>query len=683
MFLRELTQDVRILRGTGPATLRALGNLGVHTVADLLLHLPRDYEDKTKIVPISRFSEGKVYTTARILRHEWFGFGRMRTLKIVVADNSSEAALLCFNRPFLEQMAPIGSTVQIYGKFQFKYGEIQSSAFEIKRLDGALKPEIALSPVYSLSERLSQMALRKMVELALSKFSPHLEDEIPSSLRAAHGFPSKSEAIRAVHFPSSWEAAKRAHDMLAYEELFYFQLGIALRMRSRRAKVIERRASPGVLARQLRERLPYALTVDQESVLGEIVDDMHKPYPMARLLQGDVGSGKTIVAILAALHAVERGGQVAIMAPTELLARQHATIAAHLVEPLGVRLAFVTGSISNAARPPLLAALQNGEIDIAIGTHALFSEDVSFKNLELVIIDEQQRFGVLQRIALYKKGRIPDFLMMTATPIPRSLALTFFGDLQVSTIKHLPPGRRPVVTHLAHEDRRRTVYEFTREKLKEGRQAYFVYPVISGSERLDLRDAESMASHLAKDVFLPEFKVGLLHSRLGDEVKMEVMTKFAAGEISILVATTVVEVGVDVPNATVMVIEHAERFGLSALHQLRGRIGRSSHQGYCFLVYSKDLTEEGRLRLKALYETTDGFAIAEEDLKIRGPGDMLGIEQSGDLRLQIADMRTDFELLKKARRDAFGVIESDPALSEPDHEVIRQVLARANPFSEK
>ncbi len=670
------------MRGTGPATLRALDNLGIHTVADLLLHLPRDYEDKTVPVPFSRFGEGKVYTTAQVLRHEWFGFGKMRTLKIVVADGSGEAALLCFNRPFLEQMAPVGSTVQVYGKFQFKYGEIQSSAFEIQRADGEPRPESSLSPVYALSERLNQMALRKMIRLALSKFASHIEDEIPGSLRSAHGLPSKSEALRAIHFPSSWEEAKRAHDMLAYEELFYFQLGIALRMRSRRAKVIERRASPGVLARQMRERMPYALTEDQESVLREIVEDMHRPYPMARLLQGDVGSGKTIVAILAALHAVERGGQVAIMAPTELLARQHATIAAHLVEPLGVRLAFVTGSVSSAARPPLLAALKRGEIDIAIGTHALFSEDVSFKNLELVIIDEQQRFGVLQRVALYKKGHVPDFLMMTATPIPRSLALTFFGDLQVSTIRHLPPGRRPVVTHLAHEDRRRSVYEFTRGKLKEGRQAYFVYPVISGSERLDLRDAESMASHLAKEVF-PEFRVGLLHSRLGDEAKMEVMTKFAAGELSVLVATTVVEVGVDVPNATVMVIEHAERFGLSALHQLRGRIGRGSHQGYCFLVYSKDLSEEGRLRLKALYETTDGFAIAEEDLKIRGPGDMLGIEQSGDLRLTIADMRTDFELLKQARHDAFAVVESDPTLSEPDHEVIRQVLARASPFSEK
>ncbi|HBK58636.1 MAG TPA: ATP-dependent DNA helicase RecG [Spirochaetaceae bacterium] len=682
MFLRELTQDVRILRGTGPATLRALANLGIRTVADLLLHLPRDYEDKTKPVPISRFSEGKVYTTARVVRHEWFGFGRMRTLKIIVADASGEASLLCFNRPFLEQMAPVGSSVQVYGKFQFKYGEIQSSAFEITHVEGAPRPESTLSPVYSLSERLNQRTLRKMIGLAISKFAQHIEDELPLSLRSARGMPPKSEAIRAIHFPSSWEEVTSAHDMLAYEELFYFQLGIALRIRSRRAKAIERKASPGVLARRLRERLPYALTNDQEAVLKEIVDDMHRPYPMARLLQGDVGSGKTIVAILAALYAVERGGQVAIMAPTELLARQHATIAAHLVEPLGVRLAFVTGSVSSAARPPLLSALQNGEIDIAIGTHALFSEDVSFKNLELVIIDEQQRFGVLQRIALYKKGHIPDLLMMTATPIPRSLALTFFGDLQVSTILHLPPGRKPVVTHLAHEDRRHSVYEFTRGKLKEGRQAYFVYPVISGSERLDLRDAESMASHLANEVF-PEFSVGLLHSRLSDEAKMEVMTKFAAGEISILVATTVVEVGVDVPNATVMVIEHAERFGLSALHQLRGRIGRSSHQGYCFLVYSKELTEEGRLRLKALYETTDGFAIAEEDLKIRGPGDMLGIEQSGDLRLTIADMRTDFELLKQARRDAFAVIESDPSLSEPDHQVIRQVLTRANPFSEK
>lgn len=682
MFLRELTQDVTILKGTGPSTIRALANLGIRTVAELLLHLPRDYEDRTQLVPISRFSEGKVYTAARVIGHDWFGFGRMRTLKIIIADESSEAVLLCFNRPFLEQLAPVGGIVQVYGKFQFKYGEIQSSSFEIKRIEGGLSPEAELSPVYPLTEKLNQASVRKLVAIALDKFASHLEDELPATLREARGFLQKSEAIREIHFPSSWEQAKRAHDALAYEELFYFQLGIALRVRSRRAKKIERGPCPGVLASRLRERLPYSLTADQDSVLAQIVEDMRKPYPMARLMQGDVGSGKTIVALLAALYAVERGGQAAIMAPTELLARQHATIAAHLVEPLGVRLAFVTGAVSSAARPPLLSALQSGDIDIAIGTHALFSEDVAFKNLELVVIDEQQRFGVLQRIALYRKGRIPDLLMMTATPIPRSLALTFFGDLQVSTIEHLPPGRKPVVTHLAREDRRASVYDFARQRLAEGRQAYFVYPVISGSDKHDLRDAESMAEHLAKEVF-PEYQVGLLHSRLNDETKMEVMTRFASGELSILVATTVVEVGVDVPNATVMVVEHAERFGLSGLHQLRGRIGRGANQGYCFLVYSKELSEEGRDRLKALYNTSDGFAIAEEDLKIRGPGDMLGIEQSGELRLAIADMRKDFELLKLARHDAFGIIEGDPALDEPGHRAIAQVLARANPFSEK
>ena len=682
MFLRELTQDVRILKGAGPATMRALANLGIHTVADLLLHLPRDYEDKTKLVPLSKFAEAKVFTIARVIRHEWFGFGRMRTLKILIEDESSEAALLCFNRPFLEQMAPVGSMIQVYGKFQFKYGEIQSSSFEIKRIDGGPAAEKALSPVYPLTEHLNQMAMRKMVTLALNKFASHIEDELPAYLLDRHQFFRKTDAIQAIHFPSSWEDAKRAHDTLAYEELFYFQLGIALRIRARRSKTIERIQSPGVLARQLRERLSYALTDDQQAVLQEIVDDMHKPYPMARLLQGDVGCGKTIVALLAALYSIERGGQVAIMAPTELLARQHASIAAHLVEPLGVRLAFVTGSVSNAARPLLLSALKNGDIDIAIGTHALFSEDVSFKNLELVIIDEQQRFGVLQRIALYKKGHVPDLLMMTATPIPRSLALTFFGDLQVSTIKNLPPGRRPVVTHLAREDRCDRVYEFARAKLKEGRQAYFIYPVISESDRLGLRDAESMAAHLAQDVF-PEFNVGLLHSRLGDDAKMEAMNQFAAGNIQVLVATTVVEVGVDVPNATIMVIEHAERFGLSALHQLRGRIGRGPHQGYCFLIYSKDLTEEGRMRLKALYNTNDGFTIAEEDLKIRGPGDLLGIEQAGELNVRIADMRTDFDLLKEARKEAFAVIEKDPLLTEPEHEAIRQVLTRANPLRER
>jgi len=679
VYLRELSQDVTILKGIGPSTIRSLATLGIRTIADLLLHLPRDYEDRTKIVPLSHFSEEKVYTSAKVVSHEWFGFGKMRTLKIIIEDASSQAVLLCYNRPFLEKSAPVGSTLRVYGKFQFKYGEIQSSSFELQPIDSELEPETGLSPIYPLTGKLNQPTLRKLMTLTLEKFALHIEDELPPKLLEAQGLFHKSEALRIIHFPSSWENAKRAHDTLAYEELFYFQLGIALRIRARHAKTIERKQCSGIFARRLRERLPYALTKDQEMVLAQIVDDMHKPYPMARLIQGDVGSGKTIVALLAALYVVERGGQVAIMAPTELLARQHATIAAHYVEPLGLHLAFVTGSVSNAARTPLLAALQNGEIDIAIGTHALFSDDVIFKKLELVIIDEQQRFGVLQRIALFKKGTIPDLLMMTATPIPRSLALTFFGDLQVSTILHSPPGRKPVKTHLAQEDRRAAVYEFVRQRLAEGRQAYFVYPVISVSDKHDLRDAESMAAHLSKVVF-PDYSVGLLHSRLSDDIKMEIMMRFASGKLSILVATTVVEVGVDIPNATVMVVEHAERFGLSALHQLRGRIGRGNHQGYCFFIYSQEITEEGRNRLRALYETDSGFSIAEEDLKIRGPGDLLGIEQSGDLQLRIADLRTDFELLKRARRDAFGIIENDPTLSSEGNECIAGVLSRANPF---
>ncbi len=483
MFLRELTQDLRSLRGTGPATLRALSQLEIRTIADLLLHLPNDYENRMRLIPFSRFSDGPVFTIARVLSHEWFGFGRMRTLKIIVRDDSSEASLLCFNRPFLEQMAPVGASVQIYGKFQFKYGEIQSSTFEIKRVDGPVVPERSLTPRYPLTEGLNQMALRKLIAAALDRFGPHIEDELPTKIRERYGYFNKAEALRAIHFPRSEEEAEKAHDTLAYEELFYFQLGIALRIHSRRQRTVHRSKSQGVLAQRLIERLPYVLTEDQKSVLREIVEDMHKPYPMARLLQGDVGSGKTIVALLAALHVVERGGQVAIMAPTELLARQHAQTAAHLVEPLGVRLAFVTGSITNAARPPLLEALRNGEIDIVIGTHALFSDDVEFKNLQLVIIDEQQRFGVLQRVALYRKGHIPDLLMMSATPIPRSLALTFFGDLQVSTIRTMPSGRKPVITHLARADRVGRVHEFVRNRLSEGRQAYFVYPLISETDR--------------------------------------------------------------------------------------------------------------------------------------------------------------------------------------------------------
>jgi ATP-dependent DNA helicase RecG len=409
---------------------------------------------------------------------------------------------------------------------------------------------------------------------------------------------------------------------------------------------------------------------------------------MARLLQGDVGSGKTLVSFLAALKAVDSGGQAAIMAPTELLARQHAENAARLLEPLGLRLSFLTGNIKAAGRKELLKNLAAGEIDLVLGTHALFSEDVVYRDLRLVVVDEQHRFGVTQRGLIMAKGNMPDLLMMSATPIPRSLALTIFGDLDISTIRDLPPGRKPVKTHLARESNEGKVYDFVRKELAAGRQAYFVYPLIEASEPgtgqqgslwADLKDAESMAGRLAAEVF-PEFSTALVHSRIDEEEKRRIMDSFRRGDTRILTATSVVEVGVDVPNATCMVIEHAERFGLSALHQLRGRVGRGKDQSYCFLVYSDKLTEDGKKRLMVMLEHQDGFVIAEEDLKLRGPGQIAGIEQSGYLSLGLADPVRDAEILARARTGAFAILEADPGLLLPEHRRIAEVLDRAPPF---
>jgi ATP-dependent DNA helicase RecG len=440
----------------------------------------------------------------------------------------------------------------------------------------------------------------------------------------------------------------------------------------------------------LLERLPFSLTAGQIEAIGEINRDMDSPWPMARLLQGDVGSGKTLVSFLAALKAVESGGQAAIMAPTELLARQHAENAARLLEPIGIRLSFLTGNIKSAGRKELLKRLAAGEIDMAVGTHALFSQDVIYRDLQLVVVDEQHRFGVTQRSLIMAKGDQPGLLMMSATPIPRTLALTVFGDLDVSVIRDMPPGRKPVKTHLAKESNEGKVYDFVRKELDAGRQAYFVYPLIGagdgGGRTADLKDAESMAERLAKEVF-PKHTVALIHSKVDEEEKQRIMENFRKGNIQVLAATSVVEVGVDVPNASCMVIEHAERFGLSALHQLRGRVGRGQEQSYCFLVYSDpkeagdtSLTEDGKTRLKVMLEHNDGFIIAEEDLKLRGPGQIAGIEQSGYLSLGIADPIRDAAALERARADAFAILEADPGLLQSEHRCVAQVLDRAPPF---
>ncbi|MDR0312854.1 MAG: ATP-dependent DNA helicase RecG [Treponema sp.] len=733
MFLRELDAKLNTIQGIGPAALRTLSRLGISDVRTLLCHYPRDWEDRSKTVPLRDWSRDKVCTQAKVLTHEWFGAGRMKTLKVYIEDDTARAALICFNRPFLGKQLPEGLTVSIYGHFYYKYGEIQSNSFEIGDAKDSSFGRIL--PVYPLTKDLTQAIIRKFTWRALAKYSGDLEDELPEFIILRDRLLSKAEAIKAIHFPSSFAEKDQARKTLIYEELFYLELMTAHRVQKRKKAAHGFKANVGgsalcsllpapcslltPLQKRLIERLPFSLTAGQLEVIHEINADMDSPYPMARLLQGDVGSGKTLVAFLACLRAIEQsgaersGGQAVLMAPTELLARQHAENAARLLEPLGLHIAFLTGNLKAAGRSRLLSALESGDIDMVAGTHALFSKDTVYRNLRLVVVDEQHRFGVTQRQAIMEKGDRPNLLMMSATPIPRTLALTVFGDLDVSVIRDMPPGRKPIKTHLAKTSNADKVYDFVRKELAAGRQAYFVYPLIeasnSGSSNQgsgdtsaewlqDLKDAETMADKLSKKVF-PQYPVALIHSRLDEDAKRNIMDNFRKGEIRVLAATSVVEVGVDVPNASCMVVEHAERFGLAALHQLRGRVGRGDAQSYCFLIYSdqdvppehagtapellgeEERSREGK-RLIVMLENTDGFIIAEKDLIFRGPGQITGIQQSGYLSLGIADPIRDSAELEQARNDAFAVIESDPTLSKAENQNISEVLKRAPPFGD-
>jgi ATP-dependent DNA helicase RecG len=699
MFLRELGEPVSRIKGAGPETVKLLARAGISTMADLLCHYPRDWEDRSHPVPLADYAKHpQVSTTVTVTALEWIGYGKMRTLKVHVEDGSASAALLCWNRPFMEKQLDIGGRYGLWGRFQYKYGEIQSGSFEISSPSAG---EPGILPVYPLSAGLSQALLRRLVRRALEACLPLIGEELPQEIIEKEKLLPRAGAIRAIHFPASTEELGQARRTLIYGELFYLEIMVGRRAMERRkirrgpaprgGKAGAEGGLPGPLQRRLLERLPFKLTPGQEGALGEINRDMAGPVPMARLLQGDVGSGKTRVSFLAALGALEgpasRGeglpGQAAILAPTELLARQHAENAAKLLEPLGVRLSFLTGNIKAAGRKELLKALAGGEVDLVLGTHALFSGDVEYRNLRLVVVDEQHRFGVIQRSLIMAKGDHPDLLMMSATPIPRTLALTVFGDLDMSVIRDLPPGRKPVRTHLARQSNEGKVYSFVGKELAAGRQAYFVYPLIEAadaeSRAADLKDAQSMASRLAEEVF-PRYPVALVHSRIDEEEKRDIMERFHRGEIRVLAATSVVEVGVDVPNATCMVIEHAERFGLSALHQLRGRVGRGNEQSYCFLVYSDNLTKDGKTRFKVMLEHSDGFIIAEEDLKLRGPGQIAGVEQSGYLSLGLADPVRDAAILERARRAAFAILERDPGLLSPENRLITGVLERASPL---
>jgi ATP-dependent DNA helicase RecG len=693
MLLRSLNIPINSIKEIRPKDAANFARLGIKTVSDILVFYPRKWEDRTENVPLRSFSSAKVCTVATVISHDWIGYGRKRTLKVYIEDETAQAALLFYNRPWLGKQFVTGNQYMIYGSFKIQYGELQSSAFVIEPVSS--KDNFGkIMPVYPLCSGLTQSAVRKITSQIIKKYADNIENELPFEITERDSLMPKCAAIKEIHYPSSMEKVERAKKTLIYEELFYLEIIIGKRSFERRktsSKFTEtkvkkadaesdfaKQASFSALQKRLLERLPFQLTTGQCEAVMEINQDMTGNAPMARLLQGDVGSGKTLVSFLAALKTVEDGGQAAIMAPTELLALQHAENAARFFEPLGLHVAFLTGNVKAKGRKELLKNLDSGEIDIVVGTHALFSKDVIYKNLKLVVIDEQHRFGVTQRSLIMTKGDSPGLLMMSATPIPRTLALTVFGDMDVSVIKDMPPGRKPVKTHLAKESNEEKVYSFIRGELEKGRQAYFVYPLIEGGE--DIKDAVSMAERLSKKIF-PKYKTALIHSRLTEEEKRQTMDNFRKGDIKILAATSVVEVGVDVPNATCMVIEHAERFGLSALHQLRGRVGRGSEQSFCFLVYSDEYTEDGKTRLMTMLNSNDGFLIAEEDLKLRGPGQIAGTEQSGYLALGLANPIRDFEELKQARADAFAILERDPDLLLENNRVIARVLEEAPPFA--
>ncbi len=677
MFLSEINIPVSKLSGVGNAMSSQLKKLGVQNICQLLQLFPRTWEDRSQKHSLSDWNKHKkINVEASIVAHDWFGFGRMKTLKLHISDkNGLTASLICFNRSFLQNAFPVGTKVLVYGSFYHKYGELQSSAFDIEKIEDA---QAKVLPVYPLTAGLGQGKLRKTIQLALKTYARGIDSELPKAVLEEYNLPTKQELLFFIHEPKNMQETERALHALIFEEFFLFQYMIGKRSLERRGRLPRLEESDeqevkntdaskvefSPLQLRLLERLPFELTSDQLIVSDEINRELSLPSPMARLLQGDVGSGKTLVAFLACLKIIEEGGQTALLAPTEMLAIQHAENAAKLLEPLGLRLAFLSANTKAKGRSNLLRELKAGNIDLIIGTHSLFSQGVNYNNLRLVVIDEQHRFGVMQRSAIMQKGvesnkdeKAPHILMMSATPIPRTLALSVFGDLDISTIKTMPVGRKPIITYVASEQKAERVYRFVGEEILKGRQAYFVYPLIEENEAFNLKSAESSFKELESS--FPNHRVALVHSKIPEAEQRNIMEEFKSGAISILVATSVVEVGVDVPNASCMVIEHSERFGLSALHQLRGRIGRGSEQSYCILLYGNTLTENGRRRLEIMKETNDGFRIAEEDLKLRGPGDIGGIEQSGYLAFKIADPIRDYKILQEARTAAFKMLEKD------------------------
>ena len=675
--------EVKYLKGVGPVRAETLAARGIRTVEDLLYYTPFRYEDRTHITRIRDLVPGQTTTVLG----EVLTCGLMRTRKgvyiydLAARDPSGMIRCIWFNAVYLEKGKVFrqGQRVFFYGKVERDfYGtnnlQIVQPQFEIlpeNEPEGGNSIEVGrVVPIYEGMANLGTRAIRRLIWTALASLGDNLPDRLPLSVREKNRLVDRATALRQTHFPDSDQPLERlcnfrtpAQVRLIFEEFFNVGAGLALRRRkAKAAQGIEFEAKASARA-AIRSILPFHPTAAQKRVLKEMVDDMCSPHPMNRLLQGDVGSGKTIVAIQAAILAIENGYQVALMAPTEILATQHYLYTKALLQPLPYKIDLLISARKAAEKADLKERMGKGEINLVVGTHALLEEDVAFSKLGLVVVDEQHRFGVLQRYGLIRKAINPHVLVMTATPIPRTLALTLYGDLDFSVIDELPPHRTPIETRLVEESDRTRAFEFIREKVRRGGQAYVVYPVIEEGGKLDLKPAVRMFEQLSHNVF-PEFRVGLLHGRLPSEEKEDVMLRFKQGDVQILVSTTVVEVGVDVPNATVMLIEHAERFGLSQLHQLRGRIGRGSQKSHCLLVASEKRNELAQQRLQTMIETNDGFKIAEIDLRLRGPGEFFGTRQWGIPAFRIGNLIRDQEILEWAKREASSFVEQPSSRQE-------------------
>ena len=673
----QLTTPIQFIKGVGPKRSEALFQAGIETVEDLLYYFPRRHLDRTSVTNCKDLKKDSVVTVVGIVKScSMKTIRRGKLFQVLIEDNTGFLTLTWFNGiRYVQGSIKVGDRLATHGKVDFYKGfQIVHPEYDKLDIDSEPLSTGSVIPLYPLNEKfrsagLEHRSLRKFIRNIQSQLNK-IPDFYTEDFKQKNNLIDRSNALNAIHFAKDVGHLKKAIHRLKFDEHFFLQLGVALKKETLDRIGTNPLNKTGPYAKLIYDQLTFELTIAQKRALKEIHDDMKKPVMMNRLLQGDVGCGKTIVAILASAIAVDNKAQVAIMAPTEILAHQHYEVFKKYTDIAKVTSAILVGNTNPKERKPILDGLKNGKIRIVVGTHALIQKDVEFKKLGLVIVDEQHRFGVLQRGDLVAKGQNPHFLAMTATPIPRTLSITYYGDMDISVIDEMPKDRLPITTTVVQPARLTKVYNFINEQVKRGQQCMVVYPLVEETEKSDLVAATEAHQELSEKIF-PEYKVGLIHGRMKKEDKDTVMESFLLNKINILVSTTVIEVGIDIPNATVMLVEHAERFGLTQLHQLRGRVGRSTHKSYCILV-QRNFTDLGNQRLRIMESTNDGFKIADEDLKMRGPGVFFGIQQSGFFNFKIANLISDGKILKEARSAAFALIKDDPSLQKPNNALIKQ-----------